>query len=105
MLSCFVDTDHAGNLVSHQSHTGIIIFCNQAPILWFSTQQNTIETSTFGSEFIAAKISVELIEALRYKLRMFGIPIDGPANLYCDNNSVVINSSYPESTLKKNTMQ
>ena len=58
-------------------------------------------TSTFGSEFIATRIAVELIEGLRYKLRMFGIPIDGPTNVYCDNNSVVINSSKPESTLKK----
>jgi hypothetical protein len=51
-----------------------------------------VEMLTFGSEFIAAKIGVELSEALQYKLRMFGIPIDGPANVYCDNNSVVINS-------------
>jgi hypothetical protein len=52
-------------------------------------------------DFIAAKIAVELVEALRYKLRMFGIPLDGPTNMYCDNNSVVINSSHPESTFKK----
>jgi len=32
---------------------------------------------------------------------MFGIPIDGPANIYCDNNGVIINSSHPISTLKK----
>jgi len=101
VISCFVDADHAGNLVTRRSHTGILIFCNRAPILWYSKRQNTVETSTFGSEFIAAKIAVELIEALRYKLRMFGIPIDGPANVYCDNNSVVINSSRPESTLKR----
>jgi hypothetical protein len=36
MISCFVDADHAGNLVTQRSHTGIIIFCNTAPILWFS---------------------------------------------------------------------
>jgi hypothetical protein len=60
-----------------------------------------VETSTFGSEFIVAKIAVEQIESLRYKLRMFGIPVDGPANVYCDNNSAVINSTKPESTLKK----
>jgi hypothetical protein len=60
-----------------------------------------VETSTFGSEFIAARIAVELIEALRYKLRMFGIPIQGPTNVYCDNNGVVVNASRPESTLKK----
>jgi hypothetical protein len=44
---------------------------------------------------------VKLIEALRYKLQMFGIPIDGPANVYCDNNGVVLNTTHPESTLKK----
>jgi hypothetical protein len=101
VISCFVDADHAGNLVTRRSHTGILIFCNKAPILWFSKRQNTVETSTFGFEFIAAKIAVEMIEGLRYKLRMFGVPIDGPANVYCDNNSVVTNSARPESTLKK----
>jgi hypothetical protein len=60
-----------------------------------------VETSTFGSEFVAARIAVELIESLRYKLRMFGNPIDGPTNLYIDNESVVLNSTHPESTLKK----
>ena len=44
---------------------------------------------------------MELIEALCYKLRMFGTPIKGTANLYCDNNSVVINTSHPQSTLNK----
>jgi hypothetical protein len=101
IISCFVDADHAGNLVTRRSHTGVIIFCNKAPILWFSKRQNTVETSTFGSEFIAARIAVELIEGLRYKLRMFGIPIDGPANMYCDNSGVVINCTRPESTLQK----
>eukprot|EP00557_Chaetoceros_sp_GSL56_P007431 CAMPEP_0176495028 /NCGR_PEP_ID=MMETSP0200_2-20121128/10431_1 /TAXON_ID=947934 /ORGANISM="Chaetoceros sp., Strain GSL56" /LENGTH=100 /DNA_ID=CAMNT_0017892865 /DNA_START=116 /DNA_END=418 /DNA_ORIENTATION=- len=43
----------------------------------------------------------EMIKALNYKLRMFGIPIDGPAQVYGDNNSVILNSSVPESTLKK----
>ena len=32
---------------------------------------------------------------------MFGIPIDGPAYVFCDNNSVVNNSSKVESTLDK----
>ncbi len=47
------------------------------------------------------KTAVEQIEAMRYKLRMMGIPIDGPANVFCDNESVFINSTKPESTLKK----
>ena len=101
IISCFVDADHAGNVVTRRSHTGILIFCNRAPIIWFSKKQNTVETSTFGSEFVAARIAVELIEGLRYKLRMLGIPLDGPANLFCDNGSVVANTTCPESSLKR----
>lgn len=44
---------------------------------------------------------MELIESLRDKLRMFGVPIEGAMNVYCDNDSVVNNSTKPESTLKK----
>ena len=32
---------------------------------------------------------------------MFGIPVHGPANVFCDNESVYTNASVPESTLKK----
>lgn len=33
---CFVDADHAGNRVTRQLQTGILIFVNRAPILWYS---------------------------------------------------------------------
>jgi hypothetical protein len=32
---------------------------------------------------------------------MFGIPIDGPTNTFCDNNSVVTNVTKPDSVLQK----
>ncbi len=67
-INCFIDADHAGNRVTRQSQTGILIFLNRAPIIWYSKAQNTVETSTFGSEFTAMRIAVELIESLRYKL-------------------------------------
>jgi hypothetical protein len=47
------------------------------------------------------KNAVELVESLRYKLRMFGVPLEGPANLFCDNEAVYKNTVLPESTLKK----
>jgi hypothetical protein len=100
-INCFVDADHAGNKVTRRSHSGILIYLNSAPIDWYSKRQNTVESSSFGSEFIALRIATEKLEALRYKLRMMGIPIDGPANVFCDNDSVVKSSSTPESTLKK----
>ena len=76
-------------------------FFNRAPVTWFSKRQNTVETSTFGSEFIAMKTAVGHIETLRYKLRMFGIPIKGPSSVFCDNEAVFKNTSIPDSTLKK----
>jgi hypothetical protein len=45
--------------------------------------------------------AVDLIRALRYKLRMFGIPVEGPTDIFCDNESVYKNVSIPESVLSK----
>ena len=98
---CFVDADHASNRVTRRSQTGILIFVNRAPITFFSKKQNTVEVSTFGSEYIASRIAIEMIESLRYKLRMFGVPLSGPTNLFMDNEAVYKSTSVPESTLKK----
>ena len=100
-ITVFCDANHAGNVLTRRSQTGIVIYINMTPIIWISKRQNTVESSTFGSEFLALKHATELIKGLRYKLKMLGIPIDGPARLLCDNESVVINGSFPESVLKK----
>ena len=104
-INCFVDSDHAGDLITRRSHTGIIMYCNLAPINWYSKRQTTVETSTFGSEFVALKTATEMIVSLRYKLRMFGIPIAGPANVFCDNEAVYKNTSNAQSQLKKKSQQ
>ena len=75
----FCDASHATDLIT----TGIILFLDGIPIKWYSKRQNTIEASTFGSEFVALKIATEMNDAMRYKLRMLG----------------VINVTKPESTL------
>ena len=55
----------------------------------------------FLSEFVALRVATELIEGLRYKLRIFGVPIDGATSVYCDNQSVTKNATVPASTLSK----
>ena len=100
-INCFVDSDHAGDKVTRQSQTGIILYCNTSPVLWYSKRQNTVESSTFGAEFVALRIASELIISLRYKLRMFGVPISGPSNVFCDNEAVYKNAAFSETTLKK----
>lgn len=47
------------------------------------------------------KTAVKLLQGLRAKLRWFGIPLDGPANVYGDNEAVVRSTQNPVSTLSK----
>ena len=47
------------------------------------------------------RVAVEMVKALRYKLRMFGVPINGPASVFCDNEAVYKNTVIPESVLSK----
>ena len=51
--------------------------------------------------FFAIRIATEMIEALSYNVRCFGIPVEGPADVFCDNMLVVKNLSIPASVLHK----
>ena len=100
-ISMFVDASHGGNVKDRRIQTGVFIFINKAPIHWYRKKQPSVDTSTFGSEFCVIKVGVEMVEALRYKLRMFGVPFDGAANVFCDNEVVHKNTIMAESTLRK----
>jgi hypothetical protein len=101
-ITCFVDVDHhVANKKTRRSQTGIIIFINGAPISWLSKHQVTVETSTFGSEFVPMTSVVEQIQVLRFKLRWFGIPVEILANVFCDTNLNITSATQPEVTLQK----
>ena len=100
-IRAFIDADFAGDSVIVSSRTGFLIFLNNAPIYWFSKKATSIETSSFGAEFCAMNLCREYLRGLRYKLRMMGIPVDLPAYVFGDNQSVLANTSFPHSKLKK----
>ncbi len=100
-MRVYVDSDHAGDCLTRRSRTGFIVFLNSAPIYWHSRRQNSLETSTFGAEFMAMKQATEYARGLRYKLRMLGIPCEDPTLVYGDNQSVLANTTAPQSQLKK----
>ena len=77
------------------------MFINNTPIKWFCKRQKTVETSTYGSELVAARIAVELILEVRFTLRMMGVPVEKTSLLLGDNMSVLINTTIPSSMLKK----
>ena len=101
IMRAYVDADHAAEVVTRRSRTGFLVYLNNAPIYWSSKKQNSVETSSFGSEFMAMKHCTEYVRGLRYKLRMMGIPCELPTFIYGDNKSVLANTTVPDSTLKK----
>jgi hypothetical protein len=100
-LSTFVNANLMHCKVTGRSCTGILHLLNQTPIDWFSKRQNTVETATYGSEFVAARQATEQIMDLRYTIRALGVPLDGPAWLLGDNQSVITSSTIPHSQLSK----
>ena len=88
-------------MVTRRSVTGILLLLNNTPIRWLCKRQKTVETATYGSELVAARVTTELILETRYMLRSLGVHIDGPALMLGDNMSVILNTTVPSSVLKK----
>jgi hypothetical protein len=96
-LHAFVDANHAGNVVTRWSHTGILLYLQR---------QKTVGTSTFRSEFVVLRTVRDMVILLRYKLRMLGLSLDGPAQIYCDDKvGVAKKTGLPKLVLLKNTMR
>ena len=96
-----VDADHASDTVTRRSRTGLLVYLNCSLVHWWSKKQTSIESSSFGAKFIAMKQCCEYLRGLRYKLHTMGIPCDQPSHIYGENQSVLANTTMPDSTLKK----
>ena len=97
----FFYASFGSDMLTRRSVTGIILFINGTPMRWFCKKQNTVETSTYGSELVAGRLACKLVIEYRYKLRMMGVDVKGPAIMLGDNMSVIQNCSLPSSQLKK----
>ena len=76
---------------------------NNSPMFWISKKQSSFETSSFGSEFAAMKTCCKYVKGLRIKMREMGIPVNNPCFIFGDNQSVLWNTTIPDSALKKKT--
>jgi hypothetical protein len=67
-LSHYFDENLYHDMVTGRSITAILHFLNQTPMDWYSKKQATVETATFGSEFIAARTTIDQTVDLRMTL-------------------------------------
>src|SRR5512147_1226617 len=100
-MTSFFDANLYHDLISGKSVTGILHMFNKTPIDWFSKLQATVESATFGSEYVAAKTCTEQIIALRLTLRYLGVPIKGSMMVFGDNETVVNTAITTHACLQK----
>ena len=97
----YVDANLMHDMITGKSVTAILHLLNGTPIDWYSKRQSTVETATYGSEFVAARTAVDQITELRHSLCYLGVPIRDRSYLFGDNRSVVVNATMPHSILSK----
>jgi hypothetical protein len=92
-ISFFEDANLFHDHITGRSVIGILHFDNQMPVEWFSKRQNTVETAPYGSEFVVARTATEQIIDLCYTICMLDVPLDSPAWMFGNNESVVKSAS------------
>ena len=85
----FLGANLLHDVVTGKSVTAVLHFINTTPIDWYSRRQATVETATYGSEFVAARTATEQVIDLRNTLRYLGVPIVTKAYMFGDNKSVI----------------
>jgi hypothetical protein len=100
-LSHFVDANLYHDLATGRAVTGILHFANMTPVEWYSKKQSTVETATYGSEFVAARTCVEQVIDLRLALYYLGVPVRSTSYMFGDNKTVVDSSMNPYGKIHK----
>jgi hypothetical protein len=101
VLTHYVDANLYHNVLTGRSVTGVLHLINGTPIDWFSKKQATVETATYGSEFVAARTCVEQIIDLRHTLRYLGVPVIQMSQMFGDNKTVVDSATKIHAKLHK----
>ena len=95
----YVDSNLHHGQVTGRAVTACLHLVNATPSHWHSKRQATVETATFDSELVAARIATDQIIDLRYTFMYLGVPIRSKSYMFGDNKSVVDSPSIPTSTL------
>ena len=80
-----VIADHAAHVFTRIIRKGLITCFNSSPMCWFYKKQNSVESSSFCSEFTVMKQTCECLRDFKHKLQMMGIVCEGPAFMHGDN--------------------
>ena len=74
ITTTFLDVNLLHDIVTGKSVTAVLHFVNTTPTDWLSKRAATVETATYGSEFVATKTATEQIMDLRKTLDIYMSP-------------------------------
>ena len=74
-LTHYVGANLFHDALTGRSVTGKLHMMNATSINWYSKKQATVETATYGSEFVAARTCIDQIVDLWNTLRYLGVPV------------------------------
>ena len=69
----YVDANLHHDLATGKAVTAVLHFLSQTPIDAYTKRQSTVETATYGSEFVAARTAVDQIIDIHTTLRYLGV--------------------------------
>ena len=96
-LSCFVDANHAGDLITRRSHTGICFlyercsYClvqHETEWSWKLDFRKRVGGGADRDWYAGRGIALHVAHVWN--------SVKGPTNLFCDNRSVVLSATKPE---------
>ena len=80
----YVDANLHHDQVTGKAVTACLHIVNATPSHWYTKRQATVETATYGSEFVAARIATDQIIDLRYTLMYLGVPVRSKSYMFGD---------------------
>jgi len=88
-LTCYVDSDCAGDLDSRKSTTGYVLFLSGTQITWKPTKQSIVAASAVEAEFVAASMAVNEVMWARQLLAEIGYAQTDETRVHADNQGAI----------------
>ena len=89
MLTAYVDSDHAGDLDTGYSTTGVVLYFAGGPVDWMSTKPTVVAISTVGAEYVAMSKACLMVIHFRNLLTSINQQQVQATNIFEDNQGAV----------------
>ncbi|XP_061469413.1 uncharacterized protein LOC133378809 [Rhineura floridana] len=88
-MECYVDADHASELTSRKSTTGIVILLHGSVIDWCSRRQAVVAISSSEAEYVSLSTTCNKLQWFEHLTQELCIEVKKPILVYEDNQTCI----------------